>query len=164
MNILESLYKIKALVFDVDGVMTNGQLQLTEEGQYLRTFHIRDGYALRKAIEEGLKIAIISGGKSEGINRRLKDLGVTDIYLGIHDKLPVLMEWVARHEIKIEELAYMGDDILDLPCMLYAHIKACPYDAAPEIKAIANYYTLRKGGEGCVRELIEHVLKTQNHW
>ncbi len=164
MHVLSDLKQIKALGFDVDGVMTNGSLILTDDGKSLRTFHIRDGYAIRKALDEGLKIVVISGGKSEGVILRLHDLGVSDIYMGVPHKLTVLRDWLNKNNIDKSEFAYMGDDILDIDCLKHAHIKACPSDAVSEIKTLANYISQKKGGDGCVRELIEQVLKAQNRW
>ncbi len=164
MSGLEILTEIKAFVLDVDGVMTDGQLLLTEDGNYLRSFNIRDGYAIRKAIEEGFKITVISGGKSLGVQKRLSDLGLKDIYLGVNDKLPVLLQWMQKEGIDSNQLAYMGDDILDLPCYAHAALKACPQDAAPEIRSICNYISGYHGGKGCVRDLIEKIMKSQNTW
>jgi 3-deoxy-D-manno-octulosonate 8-phosphate phosphatase (KDO 8-P phosphatase) len=164
MQVLEKLSKIKAFAFDVDGVMTDGSLILSEEGKYLRTFNIRDGYAIRKAILQGYKIVVISGGKSEGVERRLRDLGVMDIYLGIDEKTPTLLKWLKANAVELEALAYMGDDILDLEAMQYANLKACPADAVPEVKSIVNYISPIAGGKGCVRDLIEIVLKAQDKW
>ena len=162
--ILDKLIKIKAFAFDVDGVMTDGSLLLTEDGKYLRSFNIRDGYAIRKAISAGYKIVIISGGKSEGVEKRLRDLGVMDIYLGIEEKTPILLKWLKSNEVNLEELAYMGDDILDLEAMQFANLKSCPSDAVPEVKSIVNYISPLAGGKGCVRDLIELVLKAQDRW
>ena len=155
---------IKAFVFDVDGVMTSGALLLTDEGNYLRSFHIRDGYAIRKAIEAGFKIAVISGGIAEGVEKRLRHLGVEDIYMNTNEKEAVLVRWMHTHHISSDQLAYMGDDILDMSSMNHAVLKACPKDAIHEIKSIANYFSSRTGGDACVRELIELVMKIQNRW
>lgn len=163
-SIFPLLHRITAFVFDVDGVMTDGRLLLTEDGRSLRTFHIRDGYALRKAIREGYRLAVISGGRSEGITHRLKELGLTDIFLDAQDKEPVLLAWMKDKGIGQDALAYMGDDILDLESMKHAVLRACPADAAIEVKSIANYISPRPGGDACVRDLIELVLKVQNRW
>ncbi|MBK9679722.1 MAG: 3-deoxy-D-manno-octulosonate 8-phosphate phosphatase [Saprospiraceae bacterium] len=164
MSVLDSLIHIKAFVFDVDGVMTDGNLLLTDEGHFLRTFNIRDGFAIRKAVDEGYLLAVISGGRSQGVEKRLRDLGVRDIFLGINDKAPVLTRWMNSNSITQNQLAYMGDDILDMVAMNQAILRACPADAVAEVKAIANYFATKPGGHGCVRELIEMVLKAQNRW
>jgi len=158
-TLLPLLHRIKSFVFD--GVMTDGSLLLTEDGHSLRTFHIRDGYAIRKALQEGYCLAVISGGRSEGIRHRLQGLGVTDLFLDAQEKEPVLRQWMADRSIEPDALAYMGDDILDLGAMAHAALRACPCDAVPEVKAIANYISPRPGGKACVIEL---VLKVQNRW
>lgn len=163
-SIFPLLHRITAFIFDVDGVMTDGRLLLTEDGRSLRTFHIRDGYAIRKAIREGYSLAVISGGRSEGISHRLKELGLTDIFLDVQEKEPVLLKWLKDKGIQPDALAYMGDDILDLGCMKLSALRACPADAAVEVKSIANYISPRSGGDACVRDLIELVLKVQNRW
>lgn len=163
-SIFPLLHRIKAFVFDVDGVMTDGRLLLTEDGRSLRTFHIRDGYAIRQALREGYRLAVISGGRSEGISHRLKELGLVDIFLDAQEKEPVLLKWLTDKGIDPDSLAYMGDDILDLDSMKHAALRACPADAAVEVKSIANYISPRHGGDACVRDLIELVLKVQNRW
>lgn len=163
-SIFPLLHRIKAFVFDVDGVMTDGRLLLTEDGRSLRTFHIRDGYAIRKAIREGYGLAVISGGRSQGITLRLQELGLTDIFLDAQEKEPVLLKWLKDKSIKTDTLAYMGDDVLDLDSMKHAVLRACPADAAVEVKSIANYISPRQGGDACVRDLIELVLKVQKRW
>lgn len=158
------LNDIKAFVFDVDGVMTDGTLLITEEGKLLRTFHIRDGYALRRAIQAGYSMAVVSGGQSEGVIKRLKQLGLTDIYMDAQEKESVLLDWMKWRGIHSNNLAYMGDDVLDVSAMKHAALKACPADAVQEILSIANYISPVKGGQACVRDLIELVLKVQNQW
>ena len=164
MDIYALANNIKAFAFDVDGVMTSGALLLTDEGKYLRTFHIRDGYAIRKAIDEGFKIVVISGGIAEGVEKRLKHLGIKDVYMNTNEKEPTLLQWMVDHGITNNQLAYMGDDILDISGMNHASIKACPADAVFEVKSIANFFSLKNGGDGCVRDLIELVLKVQSKW
>jgi 3-deoxy-D-manno-octulosonate 8-phosphate phosphatase (KDO 8-P phosphatase) len=164
MNIYSIAQHIKAFAFDVDGVMTSGALLLTDEGKYLRTFHIRDGYAIRKALDAGYKIVVISGGISEGVEKRLNHLGITDVFMNANLKEPILAQWMQINHITAEQLAYMGDDILDIDSMHLAALKACPRDASPEVKNIANYLSSKNGGDTCVRELIELVLKVQSRW
>jgi len=159
-----AIKKISAFVFDIDGVMTDGSLLITDEGKLLRTFHIRDGYALRRIIPTGFHLAVISGGRSDGVVKRLLDLGVSDIFMDAQDKETVLLEWMRINGIPASNLAYMGDDLLDIPAMQHAALKACPADAAQEVKTIANYISPLNGGKGCVRDLIELVLKVQNQW
>lgn len=156
--------RVRAFVFDVDGVMTDGRLLITDEGKLLRTFHIRDGYALRKAVERGYPVAIVSGGKSEGVVKRLNQLGITDIFMDAQEKESVLLNWLNARGISGDQLVYMGDDMLDIPAMNHAALRACPSDAVQEVKNISNYISSLPGGAGCVRELIESILKVQNQW
>lgn len=159
-----AIKNISAFVFDVDGVMTDGSLLITDEGKLLRTFHIRDGYALKRISSTGFHLAVISGGRSDGVVKRLQDLGVRDIFMDAQDKETVLMEWIRINGIPFTNLAYMGDDLLDVPAMQHAALRACPADAVQEVKTIANYISPLHGGKGCVRDLIELVLKVQNQW
>lgn len=156
--------RVRVFVFDVDGVMTDGRLLITDEGKLLRTFHIRDGYALRKAVERGYPVAIVSGGKSEGVVKRLNQLGITDIFMDAQEKESVLLNWLNARGISGDQLVYMGDDMLDIPAMNHAALRACPSDAVQEVKNISNYISSLPGGAGCVRELIESILKVQNQW
>lgn len=156
--------RVRVFVFDVDGVMTDGRLLITDEGKLLRTFHIRDGYALRKAVERGYPVVIVSGGKSEGVVKRLNQLGITDIFMDAQEKESVLLNWLNARGISGDQLVYMGDDMLDIPAMNHAALRACPSDAVQEVKNISNYISSLPGGAGCVRELIESILKVQNQW
>jgi 3-deoxy-D-manno-octulosonate 8-phosphate phosphatase (KDO 8-P phosphatase) len=164
MTVLEKMAIIKAFAFDIDGVMTDGSLQLTEDGKYLRTFHIRDGYAIRQVVDHGYPVVVISGGKSEGAEKRLRDLGVQDIYQGVNTKWPVLENWVQSRGLDLSSVSYMGDDILDIPCLTRVGLAACPADAVPEVTRQAAFISKLNGGKGCVRDLIEAVLKIQQKW
>lgn len=166
MNQLESFRTIKAFIFDIDGVLTNGEVLVTETGELLRRMSIRDGYALRRAVEEDFIIGIISGGKSQGVKIRLHGLGIPEenIFLGIKDKLEVYEKFVAQHDLKTNEILYMGDDVPDLEVMRKAGLPACPVDAAPEILNEARYVSVLKGGQGCARDVIEKVMRLQGSW
>ncbi|GAB4317470.1 MAG: HAD-IIIA family hydrolase [Bacteroidales bacterium] len=155
---------VKAMVFDYDGVLTNGTVILQTDGEALRTANVRDGYALQLAVKLGYHVAIISGGKSASMDRRFEALKITDYYLGVPDKEKVLTDYMKRLNISREELLYMGDDIPDYKAMLLSGVPCCPADAAPEIRNIARYVSPVKGGEGCVRDVIEQTLKSQNRW
>ncbi len=159
-----TLRNITTFIFDIDGVLTNGQILVTSEGELLRSMSVRDGFAFRRAIEEGYHICMISGGKNEGVKKRLYNLGVTHIYLGIDDKVTQLNRFFKEHQIKPENVAYMGDDIPDTYPMKIVGLPACPQNAEPEVKQIAVYVSHRNGGEGCARDLIEQVMKIQNKW
>ena len=161
---LEKLKHIKAFVLDVDGVMTNGLLLVTESGEFLRQFNIKDGYALQLAVKQGFKIAVVSGARSKGVEHRLRGLGITDIYLGLDSKTAAYNEFLEQNGLLPEQVLFMGDDIPDLELMKMAGLAVCPADAVEEIKAIAHYISPRNGGESCVRDIVEKVLKIQNLW
>jgi 3-deoxy-D-manno-octulosonate 8-phosphate phosphatase (KDO 8-P phosphatase) len=151
---------IEAFVLDVDGVLTDGTLLALSTGEQARTFHIRDGYAIRHALRRGYRVVIISGRQEEGVRRRLESLDVTEIYLGVDDKLQVF----AACGLDASRVAYMGDDMPDLEVMQRCHLAACPADAAVDVRAISQYVSELPGGRGAVRELIETVLKAQGRW
>ena len=160
----EYLEHITTFIFDVDGVLTNGSIQITETGDLLRTMNIKDGYALKTAVYKGYNMCIISGGSNEGVRIRLARLGITDIYLGSHNKIDQLNDYFNIKSIKPENVLYMGDDIPDFPVMKMVGLPCCPQDAVPEIKNISKYVSHKKGGEGAVRDVIEQVLKVQGKW
>ena len=160
----EYLKQITTFVFDVDGVLTDGSIQIGTNGEMLRTMHTKDGYAMKTALQQGFNICIISGGNNEGVRSRLQGLGVTDIYLGAHDKTEQLDEYFDIYNIKPENVLYMGDDIPDFPVMKLVGLPCCPQDAVKEIKEISKYVSHKKGGQGCVRDVIEQVLKVQDKW
>ncbi|QDO95129.1 HAD-IIIA family hydrolase [Formosa sediminum] len=160
----EYLEHITTFIFDVDGVLTDGNVTVTTSGEMLRVMNIKDGYAIKTAIDAGFRICIISGGSNEGVRKRLEGLGVTDIFLGAHNKIDQLDEYVQKHNIKTENILYMGDDIPDFPVMLIVGLPTCPQDAVPEIKNISKYVSHKNGGRGAVRDVIEQVLKVQGKW
>jgi 3-deoxy-D-manno-octulosonate 8-phosphate phosphatase (KDO 8-P phosphatase) len=164
MNILEHFGRIRAFIFDVDGVLTDNSLFITEDGQLLRTMNARDGYAMQLAIKKGYPLAIITGGRSEGVAKRLHGLGIKDVYSAVSDKLPVFEDWVARQGLDYDEVLYMGDDMPDIPPMLRTGLPCAPYDACPQVLQKARYISQHKGGNGCVRDVIEKVLTLQGNW
>jgi len=155
---------ITTFVFDVDGVLTDGMVHLTQNGEILRNMNIQDGFAIKTAIENGYKVGIISGGKNQGVRLRLQTLGVTDIYLGVFDKLEVFKEYTDIYQIDPKEVLYMGDDIPDYHVMKLVGLPACPQNAVPEIKSISKYISHKNGGKGAVRDVIEQVMKVQEKW
>ncbi len=161
---LEKLNHIKAIILDVDGVLTNGILLLTESGEQLRQFNIKDGYALQLAVKNGIKVAVLSGARSKGVEHRLRGLGIQDIFLGLDSKLEVYSNYLIQNNLTPDQVLFMGDDIPDLQVMKLAGLAVCPLDAAEEIKAISHYISAKNGGEGCVRDIVEKVLKIQNLW
>ncbi len=164
MNLFEQFRKIKTFIFDVDGVLTNSTVLVLEDGKLLRSMSIRDGYAIKLAIQKGYRVCIITGGKSEGVKIRLENLGVKDIYLGQSEKMEAFEEYLYAYDLKADEILYMGDDLPDYPVMRRVGIAACPKDAAPEILEFANYVSTANGGDGCARDVIEKVLRVKSNW
>ncbi|MEI6576322.1 MAG: HAD family hydrolase [Bacteroidota bacterium] len=163
-NYKEKLKHITTIIFDYDGVLTGGTVLINPDGELLRTANVKDGYAMKHAVEMGFRIAIISGGKSHSVKNRMAPLGVTDVFLEVRDKLKMYKEYVATHNLKPEEILFMGDDIPDYPLMKEVGISTCPADAAEEIKAVASYISFQNGGQGCAREILEQVMKVQGKW
>ena len=161
---LAAFKKIKCFVFDVDGVLTNGNVTVMPNGVLIRTMNIKDGYALQLAIKKGYKVWVISGGNSEEVKTRLQNLGVSEVFMKVTDKKQLLSELMLLNELAKEEVLFMGDDTPDLEAMQLAGIAACPSDAVVDIKEICSYKAIAKGGAGCAREVIEKTLKLNNHW
>jgi 3-deoxy-D-manno-octulosonate 8-phosphate phosphatase (KDO 8-P phosphatase) len=161
---LSKLKHIKAFVLDIDGVLTDATIHVTESGEQLRRFNVRDGYAMQLAIKKGYLICVISGGKSASVTLRLRGLGINDVHLGITNKLEVYNNFINQHHLEPENVLYMGDDIPDLAVMRAAGLKTCPADAVEEVKEISDYISPKAGGYGCVRDIIEKVLKLQDNW
>jgi 3-deoxy-D-manno-octulosonate 8-phosphate phosphatase (KDO 8-P phosphatase) len=164
MNVLTLLKDVRMVALDVDGVLTNGTLLLLENGQQARTMHIRDGYALQLAVKQGLKIVIISGAEDRAVVMRLQKLGITDIHTGVSDKKSLLTQILHSEGFQRHQVAFMGDDLPDLGVMRDTAIACCPQDAATEILAVSAFISEKKGGEGCVRDLIEKILRLQGQW
>lgn len=164
MNILEKFKPIKTFVFDVDGVLTDGNLLILADGQMARQMNIKDGYALQLAIKKGYRVVIISGGTSEAVEARLNKLGVKDCFLKVDNKKEKLIEYVTRNGLNWAEVLFMGDDIPDHSSMQLTGLPCCPADSAPEIKQISHYISPLEGGKGCARDVIEKVLKLNGHW
>lgn len=160
----ELMNHINAFVFDVDGVLTNGTVHITPTGEMLREMNIKDGFAMKAAVESGYAVCIISGGSNEGVRIRLRNLGITDIHLGIPDKVETFKEYCELYHINPEQVLYMGDDIPDYHVMQKVGLPTCPQDASPEIKAISQYISHKNGGQGAVRDVIEQVMKVQGKW
>ncbi|HRS67643.1 MAG TPA: HAD hydrolase family protein [Paludibacteraceae bacterium] len=164
MNFKQALTQVKAFAFDVDGVLSATCIPLAANGDPMRMINIKDGYALHLAAKKGYPIAIITGGNTEAIRIRFSSLGIQDIYLASHYKVTDFNDFLAKYNLKAEEVMYMGDDIPDYEVMKLSGIPVCPADAAPEIKAISCYVSDKNGGQGCGRDVIEQVLKAQDHW
>jgi len=164
MNIKELLTRVTTFVFDYDGVLTDGTILIDRDGELLRTANVRDGFAIRQAVNKGYRVAIISGGRTESVRKRFEVLGVTDVFLGVRDKLAVFEEYLSRHGLHATEVLFMGDDIPDYEVMTRAGVATCPADAAEEVKSIAVYISSLPGGRGCARDVIEQVMRVQNQW
>lgn len=164
MNILSHLGKIKYFIFDIDGVLTDGQLFVPESGELLRSMNIKDGYAMQLAIKKGYPIFIISGGQSSASERRLRNLGIEDIYIGVSDKAALLKTLSEQKKIMLPEAVYVGDDMPDIPAMKLCGLRACPKDACSDVQMMADYISPYDGGKGCVRDIIEKVLRINDHW
>jgi 3-deoxy-D-manno-octulosonate 8-phosphate phosphatase (KDO 8-P phosphatase) len=163
-NFKEKFKKISTFILDVDGVLTDGTVILMPNGEQARKMNIKDGYALQLAVKHGYRICIISGGKSEQVKLRLNGLGIQDVYIGISDKLEKYEDYFFTNHLTTEEILYMGDDVPDYEVMKKVGLAVCPNDASHEIKSICEYVSPFNGGLGCVRDIIEQVLKSQGKW
>ena len=158
------LTKIKALAFDVDGVLSAETIQTNNDGVLMRSVNTKDGYALRLAVTTGLHVAIITGAREEAIRRRYEGICIQDVFLGSSVKTEKLRQLLDKYQLSLDEVLYMGDDIPDYEVMKMVGLPCCPADAAPEIREISRYVSHRSGGYGCVRDVIEQVLKAQGKW
>ena len=164
MSYLEKFQAIKAFVFDIDGVLTDGRVILLPSGEQMRYMHSKDGYALQLAVKKGYHVAVISGSNSEQVKERLQGLGITDVYLKSSHKDEAMTDFMYSYGLEPENIMYMGDDIPDLAALHMIGLPACPADAAPEVKEVVGLIAKAKGGEGCVREIIEQIMRSQGKW
>jgi len=163
----ERFQRIKTFIFDIDGVMTDGSVLALESGEQPRTFNVKDGYGINRAIKMGYRVAILSAQNQVGVRKRLEYLGIRDIFIGSSPdgKLPIYKRYLLDNDLNEEEVVFMGDDLPDYEVMRREKVfSACPSDSVDEIQAIANYISPKKGGHGAVRELIEQVMKAQGTW
>lgn len=163
-NFKEELRGLKAFVFDIDGVMSTQTIALSVWGVPLRTVNLRDGYAIQLAVKKGYHVGVISGASSKEYIKRLRTLGVTDIFLNSRIKTESMKELAAKWNVDLKNVLYMGDDIPDFNVMKMVGLPACPADADSEIKQVALYISDKRGGEGCVRDVIEQTLRLHNNW
>lgn len=163
-NYKQKLNNIKCFAFDIDGVLTNGQLLITEQGELLRSMNIKDGYALKLAIEKGYEIVIISGAKQKGAIERLRRLGIENFFSESKNKLQTLNHFLVEKKLTHDTVLFMGDDMPDMEVMKSCGIAACPQDAVSDIKNICIYVSECKGGQGAVRDVIEQVLRLHSKW
>lgn len=158
------LNKIKAIIFDIDGVLSAETITLSPEGEPLRTVNIKDGYAIQLAVKLGLRIAIMTGAKTQAVRRRYEGLGVEDVYIGCSVKIKTYEEFLQKYGLADEEVMFMGDDIPDLEVMRRVGCPVCPKDACPEILEESRYVSHLRGGYGCGRDVIEQTLRAQDKW
>jgi 3-deoxy-D-manno-octulosonate 8-phosphate phosphatase (KDO 8-P phosphatase) len=160
----EKLKHITTFIFDYDGVLTDGTVLMLDNGEALRSANVKDGYALQLAVKKNYNVAVISGGKSSSMSRRLDALNVKDYFLGVSAKREIFNKYLDEKGLSTDEVLFMGDDIPDYDLMKLSAVSACPADASEEIKSIADYISDKAGGKGCVRDIIEQVLKIQAKW
>lgn len=158
------LTKIRAIAFDVDGVLSPSTIPLSADGEPLRMVNIKDGYAIQLAVKCGLRLAIISGGNTRAIRIRFESLGMRDIYLGAAHKLDIFNMWMKEYGLEPEQVAFVGDDIPDLKVLRAAGLSCCPYDACAEVRQTCRYVSKYTGGYGVGRDILEQILKAQGHW
>lgn len=152
------------MVFDVDGVLTDSSLIIMPDGELVRTMNMRDSIAMRLAVKNGYQLCIITGGNSKAVKQRLNRLGISDVYLKTENKMEAMKEFVELYELQLSEVLYMGDDLVDYEVMTKVGVPVCPEDAVNEIKSISIYISPIKGGKGCVRDVIEQVMKVTGKW
>ncbi len=163
-NFKENLGEVKAFVFDVDGVFTDGKLYVNPDGEYIRSMNIKDGYAVQHAVKQGYIVGIITGGNTESVKVRFNSLGITDVYMKSMDKMEDFKDFYFKYDLDPQDILYMGDDIPDYEVMAQVGFPTCPANAVEEIKSISKYISDVKGGEGCVRDVIEQVMKLHGKW
>ncbi len=163
-NYKQKLLKISTIFLDIDGVLTDGSVIIASDGEQLRNMHVKDGYALQLAVKKGYRIVIISGGRSSLMPKRFEYLGITDVFLGVDNKINCFRKFMEENNITQEQTLYMGDDIPDIEVMKNVAIACCPADAAEEVKSVAHYISHLPGGKACVRDIIEQIMKVQGKW
>ncbi len=163
-NFKEDIAHTEAFVFDVDGVFTDGSITPTPDGDFLRAYNTKDGFVMRYTLKKGLPVFIITGGRGINIEKRFTDLGVTRIYQNADDKLTILKNIIDEYGYNPKYVVFMGDDIPDLECMLHVGLPVCPADAVSDVLAAARYVSAFNGGRGCVRDIMEQVLRAQDKW
>lgn len=163
-NFKEDIARVEAMIFDVDGVMTDGRIIPTAEGDFIRCYNCKDGYALAYAIRHGYRVCVITGGYGKILERRLRMLGMQDFYIDCMDKITTLREYMKKYNLNPENVLYMGDDIPDLECMREVGMPVCPADSAAEVIECSRYVSEFEGGRGAVRDIVEQVLRARGDW
>ncbi|MCC6373036.1 MAG: HAD hydrolase-like protein [Bacteroidia bacterium] len=164
LNFKQKLTGISTLIFDVDGVLTDGKVLVMESGEMVRNMNSKDGYALHLAVTKGYRMAVISGGNNVAVKNALARTGISDVFIGIHDKLACYEDYLKKNNLNNSEVLYVGDDLPDHEVMSRVGLAVCPNNAAVEIKQICHYVSPCNGGEGCVRDIVEQVLRSQGKW
>lgn len=164
MNVLELFKPITTFIFDVDGVLTDGTVLVLDGGLEARRMNIKDGFALQMAVQNGYRVLVVSGGNSPQVTRRLDRLGIKEVHMAVGDKKAFLLAYIEQHKLSKEQLLYMADDLPDLPVFTLVGLPCCPADAVQEVKEASLYISPYKGGEACVRDVIEKVLKLNGKW
>jgi 3-deoxy-D-manno-octulosonate 8-phosphate phosphatase (KDO 8-P phosphatase) len=164
MNVLELFKTITTLIFDVDGVLTDGSVLVLDNGLQARRMSIKDGFALQMAVKKGYRVLVVSGGNSPQVADRLLKLGITEVFMAVDDKKQLIAGYMKQHQLSKEQVLYMGDDLPDLSAMAVVGLACCPADAVSEVKETVQYISPLKGGDACVRDVIEKVLKINGHW
>ena len=163
-NFKEDIARVRVFEFDVDGVLTDGGISVTPEGDFIRKYNSKDGYALSLALKKGYHIAIITGGKGNSLKVRFDMLGVDHVYMDCHEKLKALKELCDELDVSADEILYMGDDVPDLEPMRHVGMPVCPADAVAEIVNASRYVSQFGGGQGCVRDVVEQVMRARGDW
>ena len=165
MALNHSLFKdIKMFIFDVDGVFTDTIVLITDDGKLLRSMTVRDGSAIKKAINAGYKVTVITKGSSVGVKERLLALGIHDVYDKVDDKLPIFKEIISKYKVPASACLYMGDDNADIVVLKEVGLPTCPVDAIPDVQDVSAYISPLGGGRGCVRDVIERTMRIQGTW
>jgi 3-deoxy-D-manno-octulosonate 8-phosphate phosphatase (KDO 8-P phosphatase) len=164
MSLLDLFKPIRLFVFDVDGVLTDGSVLIVETGNFIRRMSVKDGYAMQLAIKKGYDIMVISGSDAEAVVVRMNKLGIQNVHMKVTNKVGLLRDYVALKNYEVSEVLFMGDDMPDVEALQYAGLACCPADAVPEVKEVARYISPFRGGDACVRDVIEKVLKLNGHW
>lgn len=163
-NFKEDIAKVKALVFDVDGVFTDGGIIITPDGDFIRKYGAKDGFAVSYALKKGYHVGIITGGRGKCLEMRFKMLGIEHLYMNCFEKLKSLKDFIEKTGLKPDEILFMGDDIPDVEPMMHVGVPVCPADSVPEVINVSRYVSQFKGGEGCVRDIVEQVMRARGDW
>ena len=164
MNVLAEFKKITTFIFDIDGVLTDSTVFLLENGLQARRMNIKDGLGLQMALRNGFKVVAISGSYSEPVIHRMKKLGIENVHMAVLNKKEFVKDFISQNNLNWEEILYMADDLPDIDLMRTVGLPCCPADAVPEILELSKYISPVNGGMGCVRDVIEKVLKVQDKW